>query len=46
MRGRCRRAPFHEQRQLVENSPIALEGVVRFLMTLPREELERCTFGC
>ncbi len=33
-------------RALFVNSTIALEGVVRFLMTLPREELERCTFGC
>jgi LacI family fructose operon transcriptional repressor len=33
-------------RALFINSTIALEGVVRFLMTLPREELERCSFGC
>jgi LacI family fructose operon transcriptional repressor len=33
-------------RALFVNSTIALEGVVRFLMTLPRDELERCTFGC
>ena len=33
-------------RALFVNSTIALEGVVRFLMTLPRAELERCTFGC
>ena len=32
-------------RALFVNSTIALEGVVRFLMALPREELERCTFG-
>jgi LacI family fructose operon transcriptional repressor len=33
-------------RALFVNSTIALEGVVRFLMTLPPAELERCTFGC
>ena len=31
---------------LLINSTIALEGVTRFLKTLPREELEACTFGC
>ena len=33
-------------RALFINSTIALEGVVRFLKTLPPGELERCTFGC
>ncbi len=33
-------------RALFVNSTIALEGVVRFLKTLPHAELERCTFGC
>lgn len=33
-------------RALFVNSTIALEGVVRFLKTLPRAELDRCTFGC
>ena len=33
-------------RALFVNSTIALEGVVRFLKTLPPAELERCTFGC
>jgi len=33
-------------RALFVNSTIALEGVVRFLKTLPPEELERCAFGC
>jgi LacI family transcriptional regulator, fructose operon transcriptional repressor len=33
-------------RALFINSTIALEGVVRFLKTLPPEELERCAFGC
>jgi LacI family transcriptional regulator, fructose operon transcriptional repressor len=28
------------------NSTIALEGVVRFLKTLPHAELDRCAFGC
>jgi LacI family fructose operon transcriptional repressor len=31
---------------LFVNSTIALEGVVRFLKTLPHEELRTCTFGC
>ena len=33
-------------RALFVNSTIALEGVVRFLRTLPAEELQRCAFGC
>ena len=33
-------------RALFINSTIALEGVVRFLKTLPAEELGRCAFGC
>lgn len=33
-------------RALFINSTIALEGVVRFLKTLPAEELQRCAFGC
>jgi LacI family fructose operon transcriptional repressor len=33
-------------RALFVNSTIALEGVVRFLKTLPPEELGRCAFGC
>lgn len=33
-------------RALFINSTIALEGVVRFLKTLPGGELERCAFGC
>jgi LacI family transcriptional regulator, fructose operon transcriptional repressor len=33
-------------RVLFINSTIALEGVVRFLKTLPAAELERCAFGC
>ena len=33
-------------RVLLINSTIALEGVVRFLKTLPPEELKACTFGC
>lgn len=33
-------------RALFINSTIALEGVVRFLKTLPADELERCVFGC
>jgi LacI family transcriptional regulator, fructose operon transcriptional repressor len=33
-------------RALFVNSTIALEGVVRFLKTLPHAELDRCTFGC
>lgn len=33
-------------RALFVNSTIALEGVVRFLKTLPQAELDRCTFGC
>jgi len=33
-------------RALFINSTIALEGVVRFLKVLPREELEACAFGC
>jgi LacI family fructose operon transcriptional repressor len=33
-------------RALFINSTIALEGVVRFLTRLPREELDRCVFGC
>lgn len=33
-------------RALFINSTIALEGVVRFLKTLPAGELERCAFGC
>ena len=28
------------------NSTIALEGVVRYLKTLPADELRHCTFGC
>jgi LacI family fructose operon transcriptional repressor len=31
---------------LFVNSTIALEGVVRFLKTLPHDELKTCTFGC
>jgi LacI family fructose operon transcriptional repressor len=33
-------------RALFVNSTIALEGVVRFLKTLPPDELAACTFGC
>jgi LacI family fructose operon transcriptional repressor len=33
-------------RALFTNSTIALEGVVRFLRTLPADELARCAFGC
>jgi LacI family fructose operon transcriptional repressor len=33
-------------RALLVNSTIALEGVVRFLKTLPAAELDACTFGC
>jgi len=33
-------------RALFVNSTIALEGVVRFLKTLPHDELQRCAFGC
>src|SRR4051812_664597 len=33
-------------RALFVNSTIALGGVVRFLKTLPHDELDRCTFGC
>jgi LacI family fructose operon transcriptional repressor len=33
-------------RALFVNSTIALEGIVRFLKTLPDGELERCAFGC
>lgn len=33
-------------RALFVNSTIALEGVVRFLKTLPPAELESCLFGC
>ena len=33
-------------RALFVNSTIALEGVVRFLKTLPAEELGGCAFGC
>jgi LacI family transcriptional regulator, fructose operon transcriptional repressor len=33
-------------RALFINSTIALEGVVRFLKTLPSSELAECTFGC
>ena len=33
-------------RALFVNSTIALEGVVRFLKTLPAPELERCAIGC
>ena len=33
-------------RALFINSTIALEGVVRFLKTLPADELTRCAFGC
>jgi LacI family transcriptional regulator, fructose operon transcriptional repressor len=33
-------------RALFVNSTIALEGVVRFLKTLPHGELDQCTFGC
>ena len=33
-------------RALFVNSTIALEGVVRFLKTLPHDELDQCTFGC
>ena len=33
-------------RALFVNSTIALEGVVRFLKTLPAEDLQRCAFGC
>jgi LacI family fructose operon transcriptional repressor len=33
-------------RALFINSTIALEGVVRFLNTLPPTELQGCTFGC
>ena len=33
-------------RVLFINSTIALEGVVRFLKTLPADELARCAFGC
>lgn len=33
-------------RALFVNSTIALEGVVRFLKTLPHDELAQCSFGC
>ena len=33
-------------RALFINSTIALEGVVRFLKTLPADDLARCAFGC
>ena len=33
-------------RALFVNSTIALEGVVRFLKTLPAAEIEQCAFGC
>jgi LacI family transcriptional regulator, fructose operon transcriptional repressor len=33
-------------RALFVNSTIALEGVVRFLKSVPDDELERCAFGC
>jgi LacI family fructose operon transcriptional repressor len=33
-------------RALFVNSTIALEGVVRFLKSLPPVELDQCTFGC
>jgi len=33
-------------RMLFINSTIALEGVVRYLKTLPAGELDHCTFGC
>lgn len=33
-------------RALFINSTIALEGVARFLKTLPPEELRQCAFGC
>lgn len=33
-------------RALFINSTIALEGVVRFLKTLPADELGHCAFGC
>jgi LacI family fructose operon transcriptional repressor len=33
-------------RVLFINSTIALEGVVRYLKTLPADELRHCTFGC
>jgi LacI family fructose operon transcriptional repressor len=33
-------------RALFVNSTIALEGVVRFLKTLPHAELGKCAFGC
>ena len=33
-------------RALLINSTIALEGVVRFLHTLPLDELAQCAFGC
>jgi LacI family fructose operon transcriptional repressor len=33
-------------RALFVNSTIALEGVVRFLKTLPAPELTQCAFGC
>ncbi|VTU26809.1 LacI family DNA-binding transcriptional regulator [Variovorax sp. PBL-E5] len=33
-------------RALFVNSTIALEGVVRFLKTLPHDELTQCSFGC
>ena len=33
-------------RALLINSTIALEGVARFLNSLPAEELRACTFGC
>jgi LacI family transcriptional regulator, fructose operon transcriptional repressor len=33
-------------RALFVNSTIALEGVVRFLKTLPMQELAACAFGC
>jgi LacI family fructose operon transcriptional repressor len=33
-------------RALFINSTLALEGVVRFLKTLPRDELDACSFGC
>ena len=33
-------------RALLVNSTIALEGVVRFLKSVPGDELARCAFGC
>ena len=43
---RALQTPEGLPRALFVNSTIALEGVVRFLETLPQSELDRCAFGC